>query len=136
MFRFGFLTRRRAEQITAPPAKVTTTNPANGTVNLQLDAVISWARSSMAQSYNVYFGEDPENFGDPKQSTSARTYVPGELLALDGTYYFRIDSINSEGTTTGDVVSFSTWSADDILTLDDGITPRTTDTGEYIEKVS
>lgn len=83
----------------------------------------------------MYFGSTAETIALVSDDQTARVYVPTGL-ALDSTYYFRIDVVNEFGTTYGDVCSFSTWAAADILTLDDGITPRTTDTGEYIEKVS
>ena len=55
-------------------------------------------------------------------------------LALDSTYYFRIDSVNEFGTTTGDVRSFSTWAAADVL-LDESGNPITDENGEYIETI-
>jgi len=55
MLGFILLSRRRAESITGPPAKVTTTSPVNGAVNQQLDITITWLRPSQAQSYIVYF---------------------------------------------------------------------------------
>lgn len=130
MFLFGFLRRRRVEQITSPPAQVTVTDPENGATNLQLDMTISWIKPAQAQSYNVYFGtvSDSLSFIDNRL---ARTYAPPGL-ALDMTYYFRIDSVNSKGTTTGDEFSFSTWSADDIWTDGDG-NPWTDGDGNYIE---
>ena len=45
--------------------------------------------------------------------------------------YFRIDAVNTLGTTAGDVVSFSTWAADDIWTDQDGV-PWTDQDGIYI----
>lgn len=126
---------RYAEKITGPPAKVSIVSPANGSGNQQLDVYLSWVKPSMARRYDVYFGETAGTIALAGEDQTARAYVPTGL-ALDSTYYFRIDSVNEFGTTTGDMCSFSTWAADDILTLDDGITPRTTDTGEYIEKVS
>ena len=126
---------RYAEKITGPPSKVSIVSPVNGAVNQQLDVYLSWVKPSMARRYDVYFGATAETLALVSKDQIARVKeLPG--LTLDSTYYFRVDAVNEFGTTTGDVCSFSTWSASDILTLDDGITPRTTDTGEYIEKVS
>ena len=135
MLHFGLIHKKHAEKITGPPAKASIISPANGVVNRQLDVYLSWSKPSMARSYDVYFGTSAGSIVQVSSDQAARVYAPPGLT-LDSTYYFRIDSVNEFGTTTGDVRSFSTWSADDILTLDDGITPRTTDTGEYIEKVS
>lgn len=64
---------------------------------------------------------------------TARVYVP--TLALDTTYYLRIDAANDLGETEGDVLSFSTWPPGDIWTDDNG-TPWTDGAGNYIEHVT
>lgn len=132
MFHFGFSKRRR-ERITAPPNKVSVLTPTNGAIHRQLDLVITWDRPSMAQSYDVYIGATADTLSLVSDGQLARVYAP--TLALDSTYYFRVDSVNSLGTTTGDVLSFSTWSINDILTDGDGI-PVTDGNGEYIETIT
>ena len=127
--------QRIAEKITTPPTKVAIVYPANGAVNQQLDIYLSWVKPPMARSYDVYFGETAETLtlvGTGGQVT--RVCTPPIPLALDSTYYFRIDSVNDLGTTAGDVCSFSTWAADDILTDENGI-PITDENGEYIETI-
>ena len=120
----------KAEVITGPPAKVSGVYPANAATNLQLDTVISWDRPAMAQWYDVYIGETVLTLVKLGDAQAARSFVP--TLDLDSTYYIRIDAGNSEGTTTGDVTSFSTWSSTDIL-LDENDNPITDENGEYIE---
>jgi len=128
----------RAEAITGPPAKVSAINlvrgsysvAADGATNQQLDVSVQWSRPSMAQRYDVYIGPNAGALVLVSDNQSARVYVP--TLALDSTYYMRIDSVNTEGTTTGDVFSFSTWASADIL-LDENNDPITDSTGEYIE---
>lgn len=88
----------------------------------------------MARRYDVYFGATAETLVLVSEGQSARAYVPTGL-ALDSTYYFRIDSVNEFGTTTGDVCSFSTWAAADILTDENGL-PITDENGEYIETIN
>lgn len=132
MFRFGFK-RKKAEPITGPPVKVSSVIPTNGSVNIQLDQVISWLRPSMAKWYDVYLDTVNPPLVKVSDNQTARVYVP--TLALDTTYYVRIDAANALGSTPGDVVSFSTWSADDILTDGDG-NPVTDQKGEYIETIS
>ena len=123
----------RAEQITGPPAKASIVSPANGAVNQQLDVYLSWAKPSMARRYDVYFGSTAGTIALVSEDQTARAYVPTGL-ALDSTYYFRIDSVNEFGTTTGDVCSFSTWAAADVL-LDESGNPITDEIGEYIETI-
>ena len=128
-----FVSPHRPEQITGPPAKVSIVSPANGAVNQQLDVYLSWIKPSMARRYDVYFGATAETIALVSAGQTARVYVPTGL-ALDSTYYFRIDSVNEFGTTTGDVCSFSTWAAADVL-LDESGNPITDENGEYIETI-
>mgnify|MGYP003620445192 CR=1 FL=1 len=128
-----FVSPHKPEGITSPPAKVSIVSPANGAVNQQLDIYLSWAKPSMARRYDVYFGSTAGTIALVSEDQTARAYVPTGL-ALDSTYYFRIDSVNEFGTTTGDVCSFSTWAAADVL-LDESGNPITDENGEYIETI-
>ena len=120
----------KAEEITGPPDQVTAYTLADGATNQQLDVEIRWGRPAMAQQYDVYFGATAETIALVSGDQAARVYAP--TVALDSTYFYRIDAKNTLGTTAGTVRSFSTWAASDILTTNDG-TPITTSTGEYIE---
>ena len=128
-----FVSPHKPEEITSPPAKVSIVSPANGAINQQLDIYLSWAKPPMARSYDVYFGTSAGSIALVSEDQTARAYVPTGL-ALDSTYYFRIDSVNEFGTTTGDVCSFSTWAAADVL-LDESGNPITDENGEYIETI-
>lgn len=119
----------RREVIDSPPGKVTSITPSNLSANLQLDQTISWGRPPRAQSYDVYLGATTETLVLVSDSQIARTFVP--TLALSTTYYFRIDSVNTLGTTAGDVISFSTWDVDDIW-VDENDVPWTDQDGIYI----
>ena len=128
-----FVSPHKPEEITSPPAKVSIVSPANGAVNQQLDVYLSWAKPSMARRYDVYFGSTAGTIALVSEDQTARAYVLTGL-ELDSTYYFRIDSVNEFGTTTGDVCSFSTWAAADVL-LDESGNPITDENGEYIETI-
>ena len=128
-----FVSPHKPEEITSPPAKVSIVSPANGAINQQLDIYLSWAKPPMARRYDVYFGSTAGTIALVSEDQTARAYVPTGL-ALDSTYYFRIDSVNEFGTTTGDVCSFSTWAAADVL-LDESGDPITDENGEYIETI-
>lgn len=129
------------DQITGPPTKVNAATlfrgsysvSASGATNQQLDVSIQWTRPSMARWYDVYLDTVNPPTTKVSDNQSARVFVP--TLELDTTYYLRIDAANALGSTTGDVLSFSTWSADDILTDGDGA-PVTDGNGEYIETIS
>lgn len=88
-----------------PPAQVTSGNPANGTSNVSTTTQVTWTAVSGATSYDVYFGaSSPGSFIGNQAGT---TYNPG-TLTYNTPYYWRIDSQNSVGKTTGNVWSFTT----------------------------
>ncbi|MBI4713484.1 MAG: hypothetical protein HY762_09340 [Planctomycetes bacterium] len=99
------------------PTQVTSPTPANGATNVPFGD-ISWAAASGATSYDVYFGAtSPGTF---KGNQAGTTYNPGTLSG-DNIYYWRIDSKNAAGTTTGIVWSFTTapWDITIVDSADD-----------------
>lgn len=125
---------RLAEPITGPPAKVSGVVPTDGSVNIQLDQVVTWDRPAMAKWYDVYLDTVNPPVEKVSDNQTARAYVP--TLALDTTYYLRINAANALGETAGDVVSFSTWNSADIVLDEPGGNPVTDSNGEYIETTS
>jgi len=95
------------------PLKAINPNPRNGEANKSITTDLSWTNGGGATSYDVYFGTnsspDSEEYKGNQTSTN---YNPG-TLEYDTTYYWRIDAVNSEGTTTGDVWHFKTKQFDD-----------------------
>ena len=129
-FLFVFYRKNVAEVIDAAPDKVSVVSPADSSTNIQLDAVIAWSKPVKAQWYNVYFDTVNPPVTKVSDRQLARTYVPE--LSLDDTYYYRIDAGNPIGVTAGDVITFSTWSVEDIL-VDENDIPITDENGVYIE---
>ena len=106
------------------PSKVIVTAPLNGAVNRSINTATSWSDGGGATSYDVYFGTDSIPDDTEYQSNQAGTsYNPG-TLSYSTIYYWRIDAKNTDGTTTGDVWSFTTEAAPEYpdLTVSD-ITP-------------
>ena len=92
----------------AIPTKPTTPNPSNGATNQSITSILTWANGGGAVSYNVYLGTNPApGPSEFKLTTTNTSYNPG-TLNYNSTYYWRIDAINLEGTTTGDVWHFTT----------------------------
>jgi len=91
-----------------PPGQAANPSPANGATAVSVNADLSWSAGSGATSYDVYFGQDstPDS-GEFQGNQTGTTFDPG-TLANDTTYYWRIDSVNAAGTTTGNVWSFTT----------------------------
>lgn len=100
-----------AQQITVTlglPAQASLVSPGNGSTNVDNDANIDWGAGARATSYNVYFGTDSTPDAGELLGSTASTFWSLPTLAWNTTYYWRIDSVNSTGTTTGSVWSFTT----------------------------
>ncbi len=91
-----------------PPDPATNPNPADGATNQSIDVDLTWSAGSGATSHDVYFGTP----SSPPfvQNQTGTTFDPG-TMANSTTYYWRIDEVNAQGTTTGSVWSFTTEAA-------------------------
>ncbi len=79
-------------------------NPADGTVDVYRDIVLSWTPGLYAQTHDVYFGtvfDDVANAGRANpldmlasQDQDASAYAPGRLN-FSQTYYWRVDEVNA-----------------------------------------
>ena len=87
------------------PDQASNPNPANGATRVSIDANLSWTAGSNAVSHDVYFGsKSPGTF---RGNQTATTFDPG-TMTMDTMYYWRIDEVNPNGTTTGGVWRFRT----------------------------
>jgi hypothetical protein len=99
------------------PVKASQANPANGSVDVNQKAILSWSAGETAASHDVYFGTDADAVRNADTSSpefkvnrqlGSETYDPGPL-EWDTTYYWRIDEVEDGGTIqTGNVWSFTT----------------------------
>jgi len=80
-------------------------SPADGSTDLGIDAVLSWTAGSGAVSHQVLFGTDTANLETSIQSGTS--FNPG-TLANGTTYYWKINEINSAGSSNGPLWSFTT----------------------------
>jgi hypothetical protein len=89
------------------PGAVGNPQPANGTADVQLNAILSWAPSDSAASHQLYFGMDKEavrtaDAGAPEykgtRALDVESYDPG-LLDAAMTYYWRVDEVDTQGNT-------------------------------------
>jgi len=93
----------------ALPGQATYPTPSDGQSDVNRKTVtLNWTAGSGAASHDVYMGTNaelgPANFIRNQTSTS---YKPS-VLRKGITYYWRIDEVNSDGTTTGVVWNFTT----------------------------
>jgi N-acetylneuraminic acid mutarotase len=90
-----------------PPAPATAPNPTNGAPDISITQQLTWASAIGATSYDVYFVPNAFGTGTFIGNQAGTSYDPG-TLSYSATYYWRIDSKNSAGTTTGTVWGFTT----------------------------
>jgi hypothetical protein len=89
------------------PGQADNPNPANGSTNVGVNHLLSWTPGALADSHDVYFDTDSSFTGISGINQSGTSFDPGPLLH-NTTYYWRIDSVNSDGTTPGATWSFTT----------------------------
>jgi hypothetical protein len=106
------------------PGAVGSPQPANGAVDVEMTATLSWTAADNASSHEVYFGTDadavnnattasPEYIG-PKP-LGAESHDP-EGLAWGGSYAWRVDEVYPTGVVKGLVWTFTTA---DFIIVDD-----------------
>lgn len=80
-------------------------DPLDEQTDVSRNVVLDWTPGTAAESHDLYFGtSNPPPF---HSSLGTSQFDPGTLQA-ETTYYWRVDEVNSEGTTTGTVWSFTT----------------------------
>ena len=94
-----------------PPGQASGPNPADGASGLGIETDLSWSAGTAATSHDVYFGTDSALNGGTFQGNQGGTGFDPGTLANGTTYYWRIDEVNMDGTTTGLVWSFNTEAA-------------------------
>jgi hypothetical protein len=90
-----------------PPGQAGNPSPADGATKIDLGGTtLSWTAGSGATSHDVYFGTNPNPGPSEFQGNQAgATFDTGALVKLTW-YYWRIDEVNANGTTTGVVWRF------------------------------
>jgi hypothetical protein len=98
------------------PGAVGNPQPANGAADVSIVATLNWTPADSASSSDLYFGTDadavkdataasPEYMGN--KSLGSESHDPGKL-ALDATYYWRVDAAYADKTVKGLLWSFTT----------------------------
>ncbi len=91
------------------PGKAGNPNPSDGTTNVSVNTILSWTAGLGSTSSVMYSGTDQGALVS-QGSPAGTTFDPGPL-ALNTTYFWRIDEVNAQGTTAGVVWSFRTEAA-------------------------
>ncbi len=90
------------------PAKATAPKPAHEATEVSRDTTLEWTAATGAMSYDVYFGTVSSPDSSERHGEQTVTTFEPDTLKYDTTYYWRVDTKNPGGTTTGDVWSFTT----------------------------
>ncbi len=92
---------------TSPPGQASAPTPADGAVGVTPDSILQWAAADGAESYNIYLGIDLVPGSATATGVTATSYDPPGDLILEADYYWRVDAVNTQGTTTGTEWSFT-----------------------------
>lgn len=93
-----------------PPFKASNPSPVNGDERIPAvgnDIALSWTSGLLTDTFTVYLDMNT----NPTMQVSTRqsgTVFTASNLDADETYYWRVDAVNSNGTTKGDVWCFTT----------------------------
>ncbi len=100
-----------------PPGQATNPNPGDKATDMPEDVVLSWTPGAHTVAHDVYLGTDEDDVTDANisnplgvlvsENQGPNSYDPIIHLELGITYYWRIDERNSNGTTAGEVWSFT-----------------------------
>jgi hypothetical protein len=90
-----------------PPEKPINPTPVNGSTGIDFsDFTLSWENGGEATSYDVYIGVSG-NLVEVSTGQSGITYITNiDEVPYNQVIYWRVDAVNSGGTTTGDEWNF------------------------------
>ena len=91
---------------TSPPGQASAPTPADGAIGVTPDSILQWTAADGAESYNIYLGVDSLPGSATATGVTATSYDPG-VLTLEAEYYWRVDAVNTQGTTTGTEWTFT-----------------------------
>ena len=101
---WGFTTEAAA----VPPGVASNPAPANNATGVNINTSLGWTAGSDTTCRDAYFGTDSTPDASESQGNQAGTAFDPGALANSTIYYWRIDEVNDDGTTTGAVWSFTT----------------------------
>ncbi|MFC2138917.1 glycoside hydrolase family 88 protein, partial [Bacteroidota bacterium] len=87
------------------PTQANNPTPVNNSIKVPVDIELSWNAGLGAVSHDIYFGtENPPPFDN---NQIANNFKPN-TIEYNTSYYWRIDEVNENGTTTGEIWRFET----------------------------
>lgn len=105
---FGFALRNAFGLTTEIPAQASGPSPQDKATEVSVDTEMSWIGGSFDAKHKLYFSTSPVFIElDTVMTFNTSRYSP-ETLENNKTYYWKVDEINSLGTTKGQTWSFTT----------------------------
>jgi hypothetical protein len=98
----------QSESIDPLPGQATSPSPADGEIDVLIGSSLNWTAGADTTSHDVYFGTNSIPDTAEFQGNQAETSFSPSSLDYSTTYYWRIDEVNDEGTTGGNVWNFTT----------------------------
>jgi len=98
--------------VSTPPDAVTNIAPVNGAINIENGSSLSWEFGANTSEYQLILGttNPPTNVVVDFTTTLATSYMLVSLVE-NTTYYWQVNAKNENGTTPGEVWSFTTATA-------------------------
>lgn len=100
---------------TNPPGSISNALPADASLDVSVNVVLSWTAATGGTSRDVYFGSDfaavsaaTSVSAEFKGTQTATIYDPPGSLTADTEYFWRIDEIGPGGKSKGTVLAFRT----------------------------
>lgn len=109
------------EAAPSAPGQASSPNPSSGSSEVAAGAILSWAAGSGSISSDVYFGTHPIPAALEFQGNQNVTVFAPGILDYETTYFWRIDEVNAQSTTTGAVWSFTTEGVPPPMNFPDGV---------------
>ncbi|MEN6428227.1 MAG: LamG-like jellyroll fold domain-containing protein [Phycisphaerales bacterium] len=106
-------------------------DPADGAVDVSIDATLDWRPGREATSHEVYFGADADAVAGgtvTAETATDHSYTP-PVMDLETTYYWKVNEVGDTGTYEGDVWTYTTQKflvVDDFESYNDDIDAETT----------
>lgn len=89
------------------PGPATNPNPSNGATGVALTTNLQWSNPTGTTNVEVFFGTSAGNLTSVYSGTAVTSYQPS-ALNYSTTYYWRINTTDGTGTTTGTIWNFTT----------------------------
>jgi hypothetical protein len=90
------------------PGQATTPAPEHQAPNISITPILSWLTVLNATTYSIYLNKSGAFVGGDLLGTQAGTSIAAGTLSYDTRYYWRVDTTNAYGTTTGTTWYFQT----------------------------